>query len=183
MNSTCLTPFSTLVRKKIDQVLELKIPIDIIATSHGVIWRENPTEIIKNYIEWSESYQENQITIIYDTMWDGTRRMAESIAKGIRDKNNAVNIKVHNSSKTDKNDIITDIFKSKAILMGFPTINRGILTSIAGLIEEIKGLGFKGKKAAAFGCYGWSGESIRILSELLEQSGFEIVHEGIKALW
>lgn len=67
--------------------------------------------------------------------------------------------------------------------MGSPTINRGILTSIAGLIEEIKGLGFKGKKAAAFGCYGWSGESIRILSELLEQSGFEIIHEGIKALW
>lgn len=178
-----LTPFSSLVDKKIKEVLSLELPIDIIATSHGVIWRDNPAQIVEKYLEWSNAYQENQITIIYDTMWDGTRRMAESIAKGIRDKDNAVNIKVHNSSKTDKNDIITDIFKSKAILMGSPTINRGILTSIAGLIEEIKGLGFKGKKAAAFGCYGWSGESIRILSELLEQSGFEIIHEGIKALW
>ena len=85
--------------------------------------------------------------------------------------------------KTDKNDIITDVFKSKAVLIGSPTINRGISTSMAGLMEEIKGLGFKGKKAAAFGCYGWSGESIKILTDLLKQSGFVIINEGIKALW
>jgi flavorubredoxin len=116
-------------------------------------------------------------------MWNGTRRMADAIAKGIHKKDSGVNIKVHNAAKTDKNDIITDIFKSRAVLIGSPTINRGILTSIAGLIEEIKGLDFKGKKAAAFGCYGWSGESVKILTDLLKQSGFEIINEGIKALW
>jgi len=178
-----LTPFSALVNKKIHEVLNLNLPIDMIATSHGVIWRDNPTQIVEKYLEWSDAYQENQVTIIYDTMWDGTRRMAEMIAKGIHANDQFVNIKLHNASKTDKNDIITDIFKSKAVLLGSPTINRGILTSIAGLIEEIKGLGFKGKKAAAFGCYGWSGESVDILTDLLKQSGFEIINDGIKALW
>jgi flavorubredoxin len=178
-----LTPFSTLVNKKIHEVLSLKLPIEIIATSHGVVWRDNPTQIVEKYLEWSDAYKENQITIIYDTMWDGTRRMAEMIAKGIYANDNSVNIKLHNSAVTDKNDIITDIFKSKTILLGSPTINRGILTSTAGLMEEIKGLGFKGKKAAAFGCYGWSGESVNILTDLLRQSGFEIINEGIKTLW
>ena len=178
-----LTPFSSFVDKKIKEVLSLELPIDIIAPSHGVIWRDKPTQIVEKYLEWSNAYQENLITIIYDTMWDGTRRMAEAIAKGIHQQDSAVNIKVHNTAKTDKNDIITDVFKSKTVLMGSPTINRGILTSIAGLIEELKGLGFKGKKAAAFGCYGWSGESVKILTDQLQQSGFEIIDEGIKALW
>jgi flavorubredoxin len=178
-----LTPFSALVRKKIDEVLGLEIPIDIIATSHGVIWRKNPTEIIKKYIEWSEAYQENQITIIYDTMWGGTRKMAEAIGAGIKKADNTVNIKLFNASRTDKNDIITEVFKSRLILVGSPTINKGISTSVAGLLEEIKGLGFKNKKAAAFGSYGWSGESIKNITKFLEDAGFEIIDKGIKALW
>jgi flavorubredoxin len=178
-----LTPFSKLVMKKIKEVLEFKLPVDIICTSHGVIWRDNPTQIIEKYLEWANAYQENQITILYDTMWNGTRIMAESIAKGIKNKDSKVNIKLLNTSKRDKNDIITEIFKSKTILVGSPTINRGILTSIAGIMEEIKGLKFIGKKAAAFGCYGWSGESVKRITEDLKEAGFEIINDGLKSLW
>ena len=92
-------------------------------------------------------------------------------------------MKLFNLAKTDKNDVITEIFKSKAILMGSPTINRGILVSVAAIIEEIKGLKFKRKKAAAFGCYGWSGESTKIICENLKSAGFEIMDDGIKVLW
>ena len=113
-----LTPFSALVNKKIEEVLSLKLPIDVIATSHGVIWRDKPTQIVEKYLEWSNAYQENQVTIIYDTMWDGTRRMADAIGKGIHDQDSTVNIKVHNAAGTDKNDIITDIFKSNVVLIG-----------------------------------------------------------------
>ena len=178
-----LTPFSALVDKKIKEVLSFKLPIDVIATSHGVVWRDNPTQIVEKYLEWANAYQENQISIIYDTMWDGTKRMAEAIAKGIREKDKEVNVKLFNSSKRDKNDIITEVFKSKMILVGSPTINRGVLSSIAALLEEIKGLGFKNKMAAAFGCYGWGGESIGIITNLLKESGFEIINDGLKALW
>jgi len=178
-----LTPFSAFVDKKIKEVLELKIPIDIIATSHGVIWRDNPIQIVEKYIAWSNDYQENQITIMYDTMWQGTRRMAESIAKGIREVDAEINVKIFNVAKTDKNDVITEIFKSKAILVGSPTIGGGILSSIAEIMEMIKGLKFKNKKAAAFGCYGWSGESVRTLTEYLEKSGFSIINDGIRAKW
>jgi len=178
-----LTPFSALVDKKIKEVLELKIPIDIIATSHGVIWRDNPIQIVEKYIAWSNDYQENQITIMYDTMWQGTRRMADSIAKGIREVDTEINVKIYNVAKTDKNDILTEIFKSKAILVGSPTIGQGILSSIAEIMEMIKGLRFKNKRAAAFGCYGWSGESVKVLTEHLEKSGFSIINDGIRAKW
>ncbi len=178
-----LTPFSKLVDKKIKEVLSLNLPVDLICTSHGVIWRDNPAQIIEKYLEWANDYKENQITILYDTMWNGTRIMAENVASGIKTSDDKVNIKLYNISKSDKNDILTEIFKSKAIVVGSPTINRGILTSVAAIMEEIKGLSFRGKKAAAFGCYGWSGESVKIIARGLEAAEFEIVDEGLKVLW
>ena len=178
-----LTPFSALVQKKIDQFLKLSLPLDLICTSHGVIWRDNPLQIVEKYRQWADAYQENQVTLIYDTMWNGTRIMAEHIAKGIRAVNPDLTVKLYNAAKQDKNDIITEVFRSKAVLVGSPTINRGILTSMAALMEEIRGLGFKQKKGAAFGTYGWSGESVMLLSDLLQASGFELIREVLKILW
>lgn len=178
-----LTPFSAMVDKKIKEVLSFNLPVDVICTSHGVIWRDNPVRIVEQYLKWANNYQENQITIIYDTMWNGTRIMAENIARGIRQADQKVNVKLYNISRSDKNDVMTEIFKSKAILLGSPTINRGILTAVAGLLEEMKGLRFQDKKAAAFGCYGWSGESVKIISQHLESAGFHVVDEGIRSMW
>lgn len=178
-----LTPFSKLVENKINEVVGLNVPVNMICTSHGVIWREDPLQIINKYMEWAKDYQENQITIIYDTMWNGTRRMAEAITKGIKDVNKDVEIILHNTAKTDKNEVVTDVFKSKAILVGSPTINGGYLNSIAGILETIRGLKFKNKKAAAFGTYGWSGEQVKMISDELDKAGFELMNEGIKVLW
>jgi len=116
-------------------------------------------------------------------MWNGTRIMAEKIADGIKASDGEVNVKLFNLAKSDKNDVITEIFKSKAILVGSPTINKGILVSVAGMLEEIKGLKFKNKKAAAFGSYGWSGESTKVITEALKSAGFEILDDGIRVLW
>ena len=109
--------------------------------------------------------------------------MAECIAKGIRESDKEVDIKLYHLEKRDKNDVITEIFKSKAIIVGSPTVNRGILTSVAAILELIKGLKFKKKKAAAFGSYGWSGESAKIISDSLEASGFEMVDETLRVNW
>jgi len=178
-----LTPFSALVEKKIMDVLALNLPVDMICTSHGVIWRNNPKQIVETYLKWANKYKENQITIIYDTMWNGTRVMAEWIAKGIVEADKSVTVKIFNIGTSDKNDVITEIFKSKGIIFGSPTFNKGVLTSVASMLDELRGLGFKEKKAAAFGCYGWSGESVQIINEQLKTAGFNVVDTGLKLLW
>ncbi len=178
-----LAPFSPLVTKKIKEFLALELPLEMICTSHGVIWRVDPAQIVKKYLEWADEYREHQVTLVYDTMWQGTRLMAEAIAAGIREKDPTLNVKLYNAAITDKNDIVTEVFKSKAIGVGSPTINQGILSSIAAFLEEVRGLKLKNKKAFAFGCYGWSGESTRILAEGLKQGGFEIIGDGLRALW
>lgn len=178
-----LTPFSPLVTKKINEVVALNLPVNFICPSHGVIWRQNPLQIAQKYLQWAADYQENQISLIYDTMWDGTRMLAENIAKGIKQADDAVTVKLFNISRRDINDVVTEVFKSKAILLGSPTINKGILNAMSALIEMVTGLKFKNKKAAAFGCYGWSGESVKLLTEHLNRAGFAVVDEGLKTLW
>ena len=181
--SNILAPFGMMVKMKISEILNMNLPIKMICPSHGLIWRENPMQIIEKYTEWAKNYQENQITIIYDTMWNSTRIMAEQIAKGIRNIDENVQIKLMNTSKDDKTEVLTEVFKSKAIVVGSPTVNNGYLHSIAGILEMIKGMKLKGKKAVAFGSYGWSGEATRAITEELKKSGFEIINDGLKIMW
>jgi len=178
-----LTPFSAVLRKKLEEVLALQLPIDIIATSHGVIWRDNPAQIIEKYSQWANDYQENQITIIYDTMWNGTKKLAEKIAEGIGLADPKVVVKVFNCAKSDQNDLITEVFKSKTVVIGSPTINNSFLHSVAGFMHLMKELKFKNKKAAVFGCYGWSGEAVKQMNEWLQNAGFAVIDEGIRNQW
>lgn len=178
-----LTPFSRLVTKKIEEVLDLDLPLDMICPSHGVIWREDPAQIVKAYLGWADAYKEDQISVVYDSMWGATSSMALAIAQGILDEDPRVTVKLMNASLEDKNDIITEIFRSKTLLLGSPTVNRGLLHSVAALLEMIKGLGFKGKNAATFGSYGWGSESPGKMGKALGDAGFTVPLEGLKAQW
>lgn len=94
----------------------MNLPLDVICTSHGVIWRKNPKQIVEKYLQWANSYKENQVTIFYDTydtMWGGTRIIAENIAKGIEEIDKTVTVKLFNASSADKNDIVTEVFNCR----------------------------------------------------------------------
>ncbi|WP_099467168.1 oxygen-binding di-iron domain-containing protein [Konateibacter massiliensis] len=178
-----LNPFSALVKKKVEEIQGLNLPIDMIATSHGSIWRENPMQIVEKYYEWSQNYQEDQITVVYDTMWDGTKQLAHKISAEIAQLAPNTRVKIFNISKTNKNDIMTEVFNSKAIAVGAPTVGGSVISSMGGWLDFLKELKFKNKKAAVFGCYGWSGEGTKVLRERLENAGFSVVEAEAKCQW
>ena len=178
-----LNPFSPLVKKKVEEIQALNLPIDIIAPCHGAVWRENPLQIVERYYEWSQAYQENQITIAYDTMWEETEQLAHKIGAEISGLSPNTKVKIFNISKTNKNDIMTEVFKSKAIAVGSPTVGQDILSAVGGWLDFLKELKFKNKKAAVFGCYGWSGESTKVLRERLTQAGFSVVEPEVRCNW
>ncbi|WP_018463937.1 anaerobic nitric oxide reductase flavorubredoxin [Segatella paludivivens] len=178
-----INPFSMMVSRKVKELIGMNLTIKMICPSHGIIWKDNPKQIIDKYIDWCNEYKENQITIIYDTMWQSTRKMGEAIADGIQEVDKDVTVKLFNASQIDKNDILTEIFQSKAILVGSPTINNGYSYAIAGILEMARGIKYKGKKAAAFGSYGWNGDAPKMITAHLQEAGFEIVNDGIKKQW
>ncbi len=178
-----LNPFSPMVAKKLPELAALDLPIDIIAPSHGAVWRDDPMQIVEKYAQWSADYQEDRITVVYDTMWEGTAQIAHAIADEITRQSPDTVVKVYKIPTSDKTEVMTDVFRSKAVAVGSPTAVNGILSSVAGWLDYARELKFKGKKAAAFGCYGWSGESVKILQARLAEIGFEVVEENVRANW
>jgi flavorubredoxin len=176
-----LTPFSPLVSKKIDEVVGLGVPVDMIAPSHGVIWRRDPLQIVTKYKQWAAQTPERTAVILYDTMWEATRRMAEAVGDGLAAE--GVPYKIFHMAVTDRNDVITEIFKAKAVILGSCTVNQGVLPTISPILEDLRGLRFQNKIGAAFGSYGWSGESVKIIEEHLQRCKIPVVCPGVRAKW
>ena len=176
-----LTPFSELVLKKIDEVLALKLPVDMICPSHGVIWRADPLQIVTAYKNWARQVPQKEAVLLYDTMWEGTRRMAEAIGTGLVKA--GVPFKLFNMSTSDRNDVVKEVFLAQAVLVGSPTVNRGPLATLMPVLEDLRGLRFKNKIGAAFGSYGWSGEAVGLLEEHLKTCGIPPAAPGVKAMW
>lgn len=176
-----LTPFSDFVIKKIDEFKKLNIPVDIIAPSHGIIWRKEPLQIVQKYYEWASGKTDGSVVIIYDTMWNATEKMAQAIGEGLAKE--GVKFKSFNMAVSDRNDVLTEVFKARGILIGSPALNNGLLPTIKPILEDLKGLKFKNKAGAAFGSYGWSGENVRLIEENLEKAKIKILQEGIKFKW
>ena len=84
---------------------------------------------------------------------------------------------------SDQTEIMGEVFRSKAIALGSPTVINGMLFSVAGWLDHARALKFKGKKAAAFGCYGWSGESVKLMQAKLSEIGFDVIEENVRANW
>ena len=116
---------------KITEILGFNLPVEMIATSHGVVWRDNPTQIVEKYLEWAADYQEDRITIFYDTMSNNTRMMADAIA-GITEVDPRVAVKIFNVARSDKNDILTNVFRSKGVLVGTSTMNNVMMPKSPG---------------------------------------------------
>ncbi|MFC2063226.1 flavodoxin domain-containing protein, partial [Chloroflexota bacterium] len=173
--------FSSLVLKKIEEVLALNLKVDMIAPSHGVIWRQDPLQIVRKYQEWAQEEPENSAVIIYDTMWEGTRLMAEAIGSGLAAS--GIPYKVFHAAMSDRNDLLTEVFRAKAVIVGSPTFNQGVLPTITPVLEDLRGLRFQNKIGAAFGAYGWSGEAVKIIEEHLGSCKIPVVAEGVRAKW
>lgn len=176
-----LSPFSALVSKKIEEVLALNLPVEIIAPSHGVIWRKDPLQIVKKYQEWAAQVPEKSAVILYDTMWNGTRQMAEAIGNGLASE--GVPYQIFHTAVSDRNDVITEVFKAKALIVGSPTFNQGVLFMISAILDEIGRFRFQNKIGAAFGSYGWSGEAVKVIEEHFSRGKITIVAEGVRAKW
>lgn len=176
-----LTPFCDRILKKIDEVLALKLPVDMIAPSHGIIWRKDPLQIVRHYQEWSQQKPEPRAVILYDTMWDATARMARMIGAGLAEA--GVDNKIYHSATGDRNDILVEIARARMIVAGSPTLNNSIMPTLWPLLHDLKDLRFKNKIGAAFGSYGWSGESVRVIEEHFAAAKIPLARPGLRVKW
>jgi len=173
-----LLPYSPLILKLVDKVTEMGLAIDMICPDHGVIWRKDPSKIINAYVEWSTQEPKRKAVVIYDTMWHSTEAMAEAIAAALGEE--GVYAKPMNLRNCHRSDIITEVLDAGAVIVGSPTFNNGLFPTVGDFLTYMKGLKPKNKIAAAFGSYGWSGESVKLINKQLEEMKFDVIDPGLR---
>jgi flavorubredoxin len=164
-------PYGQQVQKALAAVAGL--PIEMIAPSHGIIWRGRIPEIVSEYQKWSTNQTEEKALLIYDTMWKSTEKIAFAIAEAFENRN--IHVRMCDLKCNHISDIMTEILTAKYICVGSPTLNNNILPTVAAFLTYMKGLAPKGRKGLAFGSYGWGGQSVGIVDGILRECGFEMM--------
>ena len=175
-------PYSRMVQKVLQAAAPLEL--EMIAPSHGLIWTEHIPQILAAYTDWANNVADpGRALVIWDTMWNSTQMMAQAIAQGF--ENRGIKARMLNLQTNHISDIMTDVMDAKYICVGSPTINSSILPTVAAFIYYLKGLSPKERIGLAFGSYGWGGQSVPILQQMLgdpKECGFTML-EPIKTLY
>ena len=178
-----LLPLSSFVRKALDKLTGLGLPLSMIAPDHGPIWRrpEDIQGVLADYVRWAAQAPTNKAVLVYDTMWGSTVKMAEAIGEGLV-AGGAV-VRPMSMNARHRSDVATEILDAGALIVGSPTMNNNIYPTIADVMAYLKGLRPCNLVAAAFGSYGWGGEAPKILNAMLEDMGLSIVAEPLRAVY
>ncbi len=176
-----LMPLAPLIPPLLKKVQKMGIPINMIAPSHGIIWRSHIDKIIGAYSDWSVGKAEKRALVIYDTMWGSTEKMARSISEGMNEA--GLENKIISLKKNHYSDVMKEILTASILVFGSPTLNEGIFPSMAQLLSYVKGLRPLKKKGAAFGSYGWGGEAIEAMNREMKAAGIEVVDPGLGVIY
>lgn len=176
-----LMPFSPLVTSLLGNLEKMEIEIDLLCPDHGPVWRSNIDWILGKWASWAERKPRSRAVVLYDTMWNSTRSMAEAVVEGLTQE--GVSSRLMPLRASHISDIAAEVLEASALIVGSPTINGRIFPSVAECMNYLGGLKPGNLVGAAFGSYGWSGEAVRELNGLLEGMKVELVSEGLRAVY
>jgi len=172
-----LMPFGKLIKAKIAEIVKTGWDIDMIAPDHGLVWRKHANKALQMYQNMADGKAQLRVTVIYDTMWHGTEQMTQPLMLGIKD--GGVYVKVLKLRATPLSVAIKEFWKSRASLIGSPTLNNGIFPSVAELITHLKGLRPKNRLVGAFGSFGWGGGAVPELYKSFKDMKLDVVEPGV----
>ena len=174
-----LMPYSRLVTRLLDKVSSMGIKIDIIAPDHGPIWREDVNRMPGYYSKWAAQNPTCKAVIVYDTMWESTAIMARAIGEGLGA--GGTSVKLMPLMGYHRSDVVTEMLNAGALMVGSPTMNNTMLPSISDVLTYLKGLKPQNLIGAAFGSYGWTGEAVGQINDVLSAMKVDLIGNGIKA--
>jgi flavorubredoxin len=163
-------PYGDQVKKALEMLT--KLDINMIAPSHGIIWKKYLSNILKEYSKWANFETENKALIVYDSMWGSTEKIAYALYEGIEET--GIKVTIRNLKNTHISDIITDVLSSKFILLGSPTMNNTMLPTMGGFLTYLKGLKPRNRIGFVFGSYGWGGQAVGEIEKILRELSWDL---------
>lgn len=176
-----LMPFSPLVKGLIENLKKMDLDIKLLCPDHGPVWRSKIGWILDKWNFWAEKKPVPRAVVLFDTMWNSTRMMADAVLEGLTQE--GVSSRLMPLRATHISDIATEVLEATALVVGSPTINGRIFPSVAECMNYLGGLKPRNLVGAAFGSYGWSGEAVKELNGLLEGMKVQLVSEGLRSVY
>jgi flavorubredoxin len=172
-----LMPFGSLITRKLAEVKDLGLEIDIIAPDHGVIWRSHPDKVLQMYSDMAAGKCMERVSVIYDTMWHSTERMIEPLVAGLREE--SMDTKVIKLRATPASVAVKEFWRSRGTLIGSPTLNNTIFPPVGDFMFMLKGLRPRNRIVSAFGSFGWGGGAVKEILSMCEALKLEVMEPGI----
>jgi flavorubredoxin len=170
-------PYSPIVLKALDKVMATGWSIKIFAPDHGPVWRKDLGWIIELYKKWASQKPTAKAVVVYGTMWHSTEKMARAISEALSVA--GIQVKLLSMNETHRSEVAYEVLNAGALIVGSPTLNNNILPQMADVMTYLKGLKPANLIGAAFGSYGWSGESVKDMEGLLKEMKVEISAEAV----
>jgi flavorubredoxin len=170
-------PYGKAVQTALERLATL--PIDIIAPSHGAIWRRDAAEIVAAYRRWAAHEHGPKVLVIYDTMWESTAAMAAAILDGASLP--GVTASLIHVRRTSLTRIAEEMLEAAAVAFGSATLNRTMMPMAAAVLCYLEGLRPPGKAAFAFGSYGWGRGGPEAIDAALRRMEWEVLREPLRA--
>ena len=169
-------PYGVQVQKVLSAVSSIEI--DMIAPSHGLIWRKSLGDIISLYKKWSNNETEGRAVIVYDTMWHSTEKMAYVLGDVFEAKGIPYNLLDLNHNHIS--DVMALLLTAKYICVGSATLNSNMLPTVAAFLTYMKGLAPKNRVGIAFGSYGWGSRVVESVEDVFTACKFDVPVKGLK---
>ncbi len=172
--SNIVAKFSKPVLNAIEKLAD--VPVDVIAPSHGLIWRDHPEAIINLYKKWAEyatGKTEKGVTLLYGSMYGNTEEIMNSVARGISDA--GVPVEIFDVARTHTSYILPALWTKRGVIVGAPTYEGSLFPAMQSALEETAIKRVMNKKAAIFGSYGWSGGAEKKVRSIIEPLKWEVV--------
>ncbi|MCU0576749.1 MAG: FprA family A-type flavoprotein [Desulfobacterota bacterium] len=174
-----LLPYSQLVLKLLEKVAASGLDIRIVAPDHGPVWRKDLPWILGLYRNWAEQKPTKKAVVLYHTMWHSTEYMARAIEEGLLA--GGARVKVMSMESFHRSDVAFEVLSAGALIAGSPTLNNNMLPAMADVLTYLKGLRPINLIGAAFGSYGWSGESPKQVYDMLSEMKVDLLGDPLRA--
>jgi flavorubredoxin len=170
-------PYGKAALQSLDRLAGLEI--NMIAPSHGLIWRSHVAEIVAAYRNWANHRAVSKVLIIYDTMWESTAAMAQAILDGASQP--GVSASLISIRRSNLTHIAAEVLDAAAVAFGSATLNRGMMPMAAAVLAYLEGLRPMNKTAMAFGSYGWGVGGAEAVDQALRRLDWKILREPLRA--
>jgi len=168
-----LMPLGSQISKALEKVVAAGWEPKVIASSHGVIWRgDMVADAMAAYVKWGSGELLDKTVIVFSTMWGSTDELARTIADALIAE--GVDVEVFDLAATGMAHIMREVLDARGLLIGTPTLHRGMLFRVAGFLQYLQGLKPSGRVVASFGSYGWSSGATKEVDDRLAAMGIEV---------